>query len=517
MLLADVVATSAAVAATRSRTRKVGALSTLLARAGTADLRVAVAYLAGAPTQDRLEVGWAAVAELDVPPADEATWTLHAVDELLEEVAAATGAGSRTARGALLHTLMARATAEEQTFLRNLLLRELRQGAQTGIMVQAIAQAADVPEAAVRRAAMLSGDLGGVAAHALSGGYAALNVYRLELFRPVEPMLATTAADVDAAVTDLDPAVVEAKLDGARVQVHRDGDAVRVFTRNLRDVTDQVPDVVAAVQGVMAERVVLDGEAIALHPDGRPQPFQVTMGRFGTESSPAAVATDAALAVRFFDVLHRDGEDVLDLPLRQRLDALAAAVPPGLRVDRRIVTGGEEARAFLRRTLDAGHEGVMVKDLDAPYEAGRRGRAWRKVKPAHTLDLVVLAAEWGSGRRQGWLSNLHLGAYDPEEGTFVMLGKTFKGLTDAMLAWQTQRLLDLATRQSRHVVHVRPELVVEIALDGVQTSPRYPAGMALRFARVKGYREDKRPDQADTVATVRAIHEGRRRPAVPGT
>lgn len=514
MLLAEVVEVSSAVGATRSRNRKTALLADLLADAAGPDLPIVVAFLAGEPRQDRLAVGWSTVADLDVPPATAPTLTLADVDALLDAVAGVSGGGSRAARDHLLRDLFGRATELEQQYLRSLLLREVRQGALAGVMVAAVARAADVEEAAVRRAVMLSGNLAGVAAEALAGGAEALASYRLELFRPVEPMLASTTADVAAALSDLGTARVEAKLDGARVQVHRVGDEVRVYTRNLRDVTAQLPDVVAAARGVAAERVVLDGEAIALRKDGRPLPFQVTMGRFGSEADAASGGVRAAvpLAVRFFDVLHLDGDDVLDRPLRERGGALSEAVPAELVIDHVHVDNAGGARDFLARTLDAGHEGVMVKDLDAPYEAGRRGRAWQKVKPAHTLDLVVLAAEWGSGRRRGWLSNLHLGAHEPATGEFVMLGKTFKGLTDAMLAWQTERLLELETARHRHVVEVRPELVVEIALDGVQTSPRYPAGMALRFARVKGYRPDKRPADADTVATVRAVHEGRRRP-----
>ena len=386
-----------------------------------------------------------------------------------------------------------------------LFLGELRQGALEGVMADAVAKAAGVPAAAVRRAAMLAGDLPSVAAAAMRDGVDGLGRFRLTPLQPITPMLAQTADDVSAALERFGRASVEWKLDGARIQVHRAGDEVRIFTRNLADITDRASEIVEAVQGLDVSALVLDGEAIALREDGRPEPFQVTMSRFGTKTDTADNAR-TPLSAFFFDCLHLDGDDLIDAPARRRLAALDAHLPPELLVPRLETDDAEAAEAFLADTLARGHEGVMVKSLDAPYEAGRRGAGWLKVKPVHTLDLVVLAAEWGHGRRRGKLSNLHLGARDPATGDFVMLGKTFKGLTDEMLAWQTEHLLGLETRTDGHVVHVRPELVVEVAFDGVQSSPRYPGGVALRFARVKGYRPDKSPGDADTIDAVRTIH-----------
>ena len=408
------------------------------------------------------------------------------------------GAGSQAARRDALHELLGRADAAEQDFLTRLLIGDLSQGALAGVMEAAVAKAAGVPAAEVRRALMLSGDLAATAAIALGEGREGLRAVRLQVGRPLAPMLAGTAPAVADALEKTGPAAVEWKLDGARVQVHRDGEDVAVFTRTLDDVTARVPEVVAAARALPATRLVLDGEAIALQPDGRPHPFQVTASRFGSRSN-----FELPLSAFFFDVLHADGEDLLDEPLHRRAEALAALAPPDLRVPRTVAEDPDTARRAFDEAIAAGHEGVMVKALESPYAAGRRGAAWLKVKPVHTVDLVVLAAEWGHGRRRGTLSNLHLGARDGDG--WAMLGKTFKGLTDKMLAWQTERLLALETGREGHVVHVRPELVVEIAFDGVQVSRRYPSGMALRFARVKRYRDDKPPDQADTVETVRAV------------
>jgi DNA ligase-1 len=352
----------------------------------------------------------------------------------------------------------------------------------------------------------MAGALPVAAEAALSGGAEGLARFRLRLLAPVQPMLAETSADVAEALAELGEAAIEWKLDGARVQAHRDGDEVRVFSRSLRDVTPAVPEVVEAVRALPARRLVLDGEAIALRSDGAPQPFQATMRRFGRKLDVGALRRELPLSVLFFDALHADGEDLVARPLAERHRALAEVVPAALLVPRLVTADPGAAGAFLVEALRRGHEGVVAKALGAPYEAGRRGAAWRKVKRAHTLDLVVLAAEWGHGRRRGFLSNLHLGARDPERGGFAMLGKTFKGMTDAMLAWQTERLRGLALGEGDDlVVHVRPELVVEVAFDGIQASPRYPAGLALRFARVKRYREDKRADEADTVEAVRAL------------
>lgn len=508
MLLHDLAAASADVASSSSRLAKVARLATCLAEASSDEIPVAVAYLSGVLPQGSIGVGWASLRDLPEPEAPPPTLELLDVDAALARIAGTAGPGSQAARRRELAELFVRATEPEHRFLTALLLGELRQGALEGVMADALAKAAGAPVSTVRRAAMLSGDLGAVAAALASGGAEALEGFRLTLLRPVQPMLAQGADDLEAALMRVRPALVEWKLDGARVQVHRSGDDVRAFTRNLADITGRVPEIVDAVRALDLDSAILDGEAIALGPEGRPLPFQVTMSRFGSRASVDELRGDTPLRPFFFDVLHLDGDDLLDQPARLRLAALDARIPAELRVPR-VETGDlDEARAFLDEALATGHEGVMVKAPDAPYEAGRRGRAWLKVKVAHTLDLVVLGAEWGHGRRRGTLSNLHLGARDPEGGGFVMLGKTFKGLTDAMLAWQTERLLALETRREGNVVHVRPELVVEIAFDGVQASTRYPGGVALRFARVKGYREDKRAGEADTIDAVRAIHGG---------
>jgi DNA ligase-1 len=375
-------------------------------------------------------------------------------------------------------------------------------------MADAIAQAADVPAPTVRRSLMLVGDLGAVATAALTSGSDGLAAFRLTLLQPIQPMLAQPATDLASALERFGEAAVEWKLDGARLQVHVQGDDVRAFTRNLADVTDRVPEVVEALQALSLDSAILDGEVIALDERGRPHPFQVTMSRFGSRRGVEALRDSVPLSPFFFDCLHLDGQDVLDLPARQRFAALAEPLPEELLVPRIETGDAKEAERFLADVLERGHEGVMVKALDAPYEAGRRGGGWLKVKPSHTLDLVVLAAEWGHGRRQGWLSNIHLGVRDADTGGFVMLGKTFKGMTDEMLGWQTEKLLELETTRDGHVVHVRPELVVEVAFDGLQQSSRYPGGLALRFARVKGYRPDKSAAEADTIQRVRRLHSG---------
>jgi DNA ligase-1 len=501
MLVDDVTRTSAVVAETASRLGKIGAIASLLEALRPDEVPVAVAYLAGELPHVPIGVGWAALRDLPAP-ADVPTLELLEVDAALRRVGETTGPGSQALRRSLLADLFSRATATEQRFLIGLLTGELRQGALAGVMADAVAKAAQIPPAAVRRAQMLSGDLGVVAAAALAQGESGLSQFRLDVLRPLQPMLAQTADSLDDALARVHSAAVEWKLDGARIQVHRRGEDVRVFTRNLADITARVPELVELIHALPGGDLVLDGEAIALADGGRPRPFQETMSRFGSRTTRAI-----PLSAVFFDVLHLDGEDLLDRPAVERFAALDVLLPEELRVPRLETADAAEAERFLLDALAHGHEGVMVKSLDAPYEAGRRGVGWLKVKQAHTLDLVVLAAEWGHGRRQGWLSNLHLGARDPATGEFVMLGKTFKGMTDAMLAWQTERLLELETHRDDYTVYVRPELVVEIAFDGVQASSRYPGGLALRFARVKGYREDKRADETDTIDAVRAIHQ----------
>lgn len=525
---AEVAATSAAVGATRSRTAKLAALADLLGRLDDDELVPTVAWLSGGARQGRIGVGWATVADaerdLRAEAAPEPTMTIGEVDAAFERLAALVGAGtgSNTGRRTVLAELLRRSTAAEADLLWRLFVGELRHGALEGLVTDAVARANDLPLADVRRAAMLAGDLPTIAALARTGGAEALAGVGLTVGRPVSPMLAATAADVATALAEIGTASVEWKLDGARIQAHRAGEEVHLYTRNLNEVTERLPGIVALVRSFPAHHLVLDGEAIGHHePEGggadrgegdggeagaaRPHAFQETMSRFGTRTGDAG----AGLGARFFDVLHVDGVDLLDAPLAERRAELervtgAAAIP-------QVTTDDPEVgAAFLAEALATGHEGVMVKALDSPYEAGRRGKAWRKVKPVRTLDLVVLAAEWGHGRREGWLSNLHLGAVDPEgtygdAGAFVMVGKTFKGLTDALLTWQTDALQALEARRTAGTVWVRPELVVEIALDGVQRSTRYPGGVALRFARVRGYREDKSPTDVDTIDTVRAL------------
>ncbi|WP_093620380.1 ATP-dependent DNA ligase [Actinoplanes philippinensis] len=588
----DIAATSAAVAATSGRKAKIELLAGALRRLGPGEIVAGAAYLAGELRQRQTGVGYAALRDRPEPAA-EATLTVAAVDAAIAEISAVSGTGSQARRKQLLGALFAAATAQEQLLLIGLFGGELRQGAQAGLLAEAIAAAAQVPAATVRRALLLAGDLKAVAEAALTGGAPALAQIHLRVGTPLSPMLASSAPDVAAALLATGtPAVVDTKLDGIRIQVHRSGDEVAVFTRSLDDVTARLPGVVAQVRALPLREVILDGEAMLLDESGRPRPFQETSSRAatrgakaparraatgrgsrasdtastpavgisaedssaggssadpssaglssaapssaavasgggssaglssaapssagvasgGVSSPPGSHAADTGLRPYFFDLLHLDGVDLLDEPGRVRWAALAEIVPAAATVGRSIAETEEEAAAAFAEALAAGQEGVVIKDPEAPYDVGRRGSAWVKVKPRHTLDLVVLAAEWGHGRRHGWLSNLHLGARDPETGGFVMLGKTFKGLTDELLRWQTERFQQLAVADNGWGVTVRPEQVVEIAFDGVQTSPRYPGGVALRFARVLRYRDDKPAAEADTIDTVRAIGAGR--------
>ncbi len=510
--LGTLVHTSNSVAATPGRLEKIAQLAAFLKQLSASEIAIAIGFFVGWPRQGRIGVGWAAVSDARATPAAEMpTLELLDVDGTFDALLAAKGKGSATERLRLLRELFARATADEQQFLTALAIGEVRQGALEGILLDAVAKAADVPRDRVRRAVMLAGDLGAVALAVSMGGEGALDAlasYRLELFRPVQPMLADSASDLVQALITSGSAMataIEWKLDGARIQVHRADDRVAVYTRSLNDVTSRVPEVVDAVLAFPARTLILDGEVIALAENGRPLAFQETMRRFGRRLDVDALRATIPLTPYFFDVLLHDGQDVFDRPLSERWQLLRATVPAPFRVPGIVTSDVEEAKRFQADALERGHEGIMVKSLEAPYAAGRRGSAWLKVKTARTLDLVVLAVEWGSGRRQGWLSNLHLGARDPVTGGFVMLGKTFKGMTDEMLEWQTKELLARETHREGHVVYVRPELVVEIAFNEVQRSSQYPGGVALRFARVKAHRPDKHASEADTIGAVRAF------------
>lgn len=495
--LERVVETAGAVAEASARNDKVAALSALLSEIPADEAPIVVGLLTGEIRQGRIGVGWAAVRDLEAESAESASVSVADFDEAMGELTTISGAGSKGRRAAVLETLLGRATAAEGAFVRTVLTGGLRQGALDGVMVTAVAKAARVPVASVRRAAMLSGDLGETAAVALGDGRSALESIGLRVGRGIQPMLAATSPSASEAVTELGEVSVQAKLDGIRIQAHRDGEQVWLYTRNLNDVTERLPSVCDAVRSLPVDSVVLDGELIGLTEDA-PELFQDTASTFSSGGDSRRVT----LETQFFDILHRDGTDLIDDPLHVRLEQLAD-VTGELAIAGIVTADPDRAEAFAAETLEAGHEGVMVKAIDSTYAAGRRGKTWRKVKPVHTYDLVVLGAEWGHGRRTGWLSNLHLGARDGDD--WVMVGKTFKGLTDALLTFQTEELLAREERREGITVYVRPELVVEIAIDGVQRSTTYPGGLALRFARVKGYRADKTPDQADTIADLRAL------------
>ena len=504
---AALVRVSNQVAATSSRLAKIRGIAEFLRPLESGEIAIALPYLSGDIRQGKLAIGFAALQAARATAAAAPSLTLADVDAAFDKLKRIKGKGAAEQRTALLRELFQRATADEQDFLVRLIVGELRQGALEGIMVEALAAAAQLPAADVRRAVSFAGAIAPVAAAALSGGASALVQFSVRVMQPVLPMLAQPAEDMAAALAALGTALVEWKLDGARVQVHKAADEVRVYTRNLNDVTARAPEIVAAVRRSSAQSLILDGEAIALRPSGRPHPFPVTMSRFGSQQDAPERRSELPLSVFFFDCLLLDGTALFDHPTRERREALMGALPAQMVTPAIITADAAEAEAFYQGALAAGHEGVMAKALDAPYEAGRRGAAWLKVKRARTLDLVVLAAEWGHGRRRGWLSNLHLGARDPATGGFVMLGKTFKGLTDATLAWQTEEFLKRATTRDEWTVRLRPELVVEIAFNDLQESSQYPGGLALRFARVKGYRPDKGPQDADTIDTVRRIYQ----------
>ncbi|MGQ0835379.1 MAG: ATP-dependent DNA ligase [Gammaproteobacteria bacterium] len=508
-LLARLVDTSQRVSATSARLAKVRELAACLRAFEPAEIDIGVQYLSGEAPQGRFGIGYAVLQAASAgSAAHDATLSIADVDRRLTEIAGMRGAGATARRSAALRELFSLAPAAEQEFLIRLLLGELRQGALAGVMIDAIAAAAELPVSQVRRAAMYAKSIGAVARVALLEGTAGLAQFQLEILSPVAPMLAQTAADTTAALQQLGGDVAfEWKMDGARIQVHKAADMVRIYTRNLNEVTAAVPEIAEIVRGLPVRDVILDGEAIAFNSSGRPYPFQTTMRRFGRKLDVETLRTELPMKAFFFDCLRFEGRSLADLPTRERFQVLAEAVPDPLQIPRLITSSEVEAHAFYEAALAAGHEGLMAKSLDAPYEAGNRGASWLKIKHAHTLDLVVLAAEWGHGRRTGKLSNLHLGALDPATGEYVMLGKTFKGLTDAMLEWQTKEFLAREIRRDEWTVHVRPELVVEIAFSDLQVSPRYPGGLALRLARVKSYRDDKRVEEADTMESVRRIYE----------
>ena len=505
MLLAEVVGASRRVAETSRRREKIELIGALLRKLEPEEIPVGIAFLSGSVRQGRLGLGHAMLQAAAAPPAETAQLSLRDVDRTFDTILAARGSGADRLKTDLLQTLLSRATRPEQQFLSSLLTGELRQGALEGLMREALSSAAGIADHRIRRAVMVAGDLGTVAHAVLTGGEAGLASFSIQVFRPVQPMLAQTVGDVSEALHELGEAVLEFKLDGARVQAHKSGEEVRVFSRGMNDVTAAVPEMVELVRALPARQAILDGETIALRPDGRPQPFQVTMRRFGRKLDVERMRASLPLTAFWFDLLLLDGADLTGEPQTRRFDELIRLAPAPFLIPHTRSAEAAQADRFLQAALERGHEGIMAKAAGAPYEAGSRGQSWLKVKPARTLDLVILAAEWGHGRRRGWLSNLHLGAREPGQGGFVMLGKTFKGLTDEMLAWQTQELLKHEIARDDYTVYVEPRLVVEIAFNEIQTSPRYPGGLALRFARVKRYRTDKSPSEADTLDSVRAL------------
>jgi DNA ligase-1 len=510
MTLAQVVQAVASVRATARKSEKIRLLAEVLRQTRAREIELVALYLSGSLPQGKIGVGWNLIRDaMSDSGAVADPLGLADVDEAFSRVAAEQGAGSQDRRAAELRRLFARATPEERRFLAQLLVGEIRQGALEGLLLEAVAQAAHQSPAAIRAAAMFAPDIGTLARAALEEGPAGLTRFSLTLFKPIAPMLAASAENIDEALARLNEPAWEYKLDGARIQVHKGGEVVRIFTRQLQDVTERLPEIADWARGLPLREAILDGEALGLRPDGRPQPFQVTMRRLGRQRDVAALQRDIPLTPFVFDLLALDGTPLIAQPYEERV-RLLHALAPSAAVPRTETKDPTEARGFFQAALAAGHEGVMAKSLRAPYSAGQRGSQWLKLKEAATLDLVVLAAEWGNGRRQGWLSNLHLGARDAESGQFVMLGKTFKGLTDEMLRWQTDKLLSLETDRRGHIVFVRPELVVEVAFSDVQESPRYPAGLALRFARVKRYRPDKSSDQVDTIQSVAALFQAQR-------
>ena len=505
MLFAGLVETSRRVADTSRRLEKIDLLATLLRQLDPEETQIAVAFLSGYTRQGRIGVGYATIRNASAPPAQSAGLDIHDVDRALESLAAVQGRGSEQRRRELLHALFARATEAEQDFLLRLLIGELRQGALEGVMLDALAKAYAIAPDRTRRAVMMAGDIARVARSARESGAAGLDRYDVQLFRPVQPMLAQTSEDVGGALHDLGEAALEYKFDGARVQVHRSGGDVQVFSRSLLNVTGAVPEIVEAVRALPGRDLILDGEVISMSREGRPQPFQITARRFNRKLDLDRLRAELPLQPFWFDLLYLDGQSLVDEPQGRRFQALAELSPAGTLVPHLVTADPDRAEEFLREALERGHEGIMAKSRAAGCAAGSRGQSWLKIKKAHTLDLVILAAEWGHGRRRGWLSNLHLGARDVEKGGFAMLGKTFKGLTDEMLKWQTGELLKIEVARDSYTVHVEPRLVAEIAFSDIQISPRYASGLALRFARVKRYRPDKSAAEADTFQTVQKL------------
>ncbi len=506
MLLKRVVETSQRIAETSKRLEKISLLSALLRELNGNEIEVVTAILSGRIRQGRIGLGYQAIRDAAAPSAAESTITLLELDRTFDAIARAEGSGSGQRRRELLQELLSRATEPEQQFISEILLGGLRQGALEGIMLEGLAKATGIHLDRVRQAAMVAGDVTRIARALLERGEAGVDEFAIRLFQPVQPMLAQTAEDVVEALDDLGEASLEYKLDGARIQVHKSGDEVKVFSRALNDVTVAVPEVVEAARALPVKNAILDGEALSLKPDGRPQPFQITMRRFGRKLDVEKTRAELPIAPFWFDVLYLDGGDLLRETQRRRFEVLAELAPSSV-VPHLLTGDASEGHQFLEEALTRGHEGIMAKSPDSPYVIGARGGAWLKIKHVKTLDLVILAAEWGSGRRKGWLSNLHLGARDTEKGGFAMLGKTFKGLTDEMLAWQTAELQKIEIARDSYTVHVEPKIVVEIAFNDLQISPRYPSGLALRFARVKRYRTDKTVDQCDTFETVKRLAE----------
>lgn len=480
-------------------------LADLLRRLQPEEVEVVVPFLSGRARQGKIGIGYRSVQAASSTPADSPRLDILDVDQTFEALASVTGAGSEQQRAELLRRLLSSSTALEQRFLMNLMAGELRQGALEGLMLEAVARASALPLDGIRRAAMMAGEIGPVARAALERGEGGLAQYRVQVFRPVSPMLAQSSDNVGDALEELGRAALEFKLDGARVQAHKSGDEVRIYSRRLNDVTAAAPEIAEAVRALPAKELILDGEVLSLQPNGRPRTFQTTMRRFGRKLDVNRMREELPLSPFWFDLLYLDGGDLLDELQVRRFAALAEVVPAGALIPNAAPSNQAAAAEFLHQSLNRGHEGVMAKSLEAAYAAGARGRSWLKIKQPRTLDLVILAAEWGHGRRRGWLSNLHLGARDTENGGFAMLGKTFKGLTDAMLAWQTQELLTREIARDAYTVYVEPKLVAEIAFNEIQVSPRYASGLALRFARVKRYRPDKSVVQADTFDTVKRL------------